>query len=253
MSLVRERPDVRSASCVHVDVWSIDLDNWQGPVLAECLAVLDSAETTRAARFTRQEDAIRFVRAHAATRLLLAHATGGHAAKLRWDRSANGKPSRVLGVEWNLSHSEGMAQLAVVPAGTGAAGVGIDVQTTVLRFDASRFARRYLSPGEQRMLGERPSRGALAMAIARKEAAVKAVGLRLLDALDTDTSSSSTVVMPGTEENAARQVRIKALEPQRGGAVAVAVAVASRAANPANQFTTTTRDWLLAGGGERVV
>jgi 4'-phosphopantetheinyl transferase len=111
--------------------WSLDIDN----VAAERLMPLLSAdEQARANRLVRRQDALRFVAARAGLRQILGEVTGVPASAVKIAYSQSGKPRLhdSGGLHFNLSHSNGLAVLALGWQGP----LGIDVERV-----------RMLSPG----------------------------------------------------------------------------------------------------------
>lgn len=85
------------------------------------LALLDSAQRTRAQRFVRPGDAAAYVALHAALRRVLAP---GAPAELVYTQGPHGKPAAVGGPEFSLSHCPGHAWVAVSPGPP----VGLDIE-----------------------------------------------------------------------------------------------------------------------------
>lgn len=118
------------------EVYTIDLAGVAG-VPSEWLAVLDDGERARAGAFVHAHDQMAFVAAHALKRLVLARMYPGQA--LRFVTNAFGKPFVADGaaLQFNLSHTTGMAAVAV----SSRTPVGIDVEArgSALRYrDAMR-------------------------------------------------------------------------------------------------------------------
>jgi 4'-phosphopantetheinyl transferase len=123
-----------AAGAVHV--WYVDLDG-DPPAGTDAGACLDPAERDRAARLVRASDQARYVASHCATRHLLAPYLGCSAGAIRVSRLCvhcgdpkHGKPvltppSGELVVETNLSHSGGLAAVAVAAPPLR---VGVDVE-----------------------------------------------------------------------------------------------------------------------------
>jgi 4'-phosphopantetheinyl transferase len=99
-----------------IHVWRVFLDH---PRAASELAWLDSSERERSARLGDNTARRRFASAHIAKRKLLAAYLGLSPAELRFTVADKGKPSldrssvQSTPLEFNLSHSAGLALLAV--------------------------------------------------------------------------------------------------------------------------------------------
>lgn len=105
-----------------VHIWRAALDEAGWPE-AERLPV---AERERAAAFLREDPRRRWVAARWALRRVLESYLGEQAAEIELEVDDNGKPRlrRGNGIEFNLSHSNGLALVAV----TEGRAVGVDVE-----------------------------------------------------------------------------------------------------------------------------
>jgi 4'-phosphopantetheinyl transferase len=140
-----------AASIADVDIWSVRLD---GPLPDDTLpddtlpdrawAVLSDAERERARRLQTPAWRHDFVLSHYATREILARYTGTDPAALEFDRGAHGKPKAAGRVEFSLSHTDGLALVAV-----SAAEVGVDVETARQAPLAEGLISRCLTAAEQ--------------------------------------------------------------------------------------------------------
>jgi len=132
-----------------------DLDAADGLAPERARALLSEAEQARAARFRFDRDRDRYLRSAAFVRLCLAALTGTAPAALRFATTGNGKPvlAGAAGLQFNLSHSEGLAVLAVSAAGP----VGIDVELPSRRIDAAGLAGTVLTAAEQAAFGRIPA------------------------------------------------------------------------------------------------
>ncbi len=98
---------------VHVCAWNLDVV----PIPSDW-GILSAEETDRARRFVFPRDRDRYVRAHSVMRTLLGGYAGTPPAEIRFSCNAYGKPEIESGqnprqLRFNLSHSAGMAVLAV--------------------------------------------------------------------------------------------------------------------------------------------
>jgi 4'-phosphopantetheinyl transferase len=134
-----------------VHVWRADLDQ-----LAELSdAVLSGEERERAARFSSERSRERWTRARAALRELLGGYLGRDAQAIELQSGERGKPG-VLdgdGIEFNLSHSGGLALFAF----THMNPVGIDVELAGRVGDPVRVAEREFGPEQAERLRALPA------------------------------------------------------------------------------------------------
>ena len=145
-----------------VEVWHVDLDAPARPVLSR-------EEHARASRYARGEDGRRWAAARASLRVLLGERVGVHPREVAFTHGPHGKPHVDGGPCFNLSHTGGIALVALA----GAREVGIDVERTDRR---SHAILRALTEHEREALGERPGHLDLMRIWCRKEALAKATG-----------------------------------------------------------------------------
>lgn len=162
-----------------VIVWRVDLDVPE-PVRRRCARWLDREEQERAARLPSARQRGRFVVAHGALREILAAWVNCSPRSLRFVRGPHGKPAldtprHARGVEFNLSHSEAFALVAVSRRGP----VGVDLEYWRRPLAVERMAQRVFSLAERSELAALPGparQEAFYLGWTRKEAYVKAVG-----------------------------------------------------------------------------
>jgi 4'-phosphopantetheinyl transferase len=172
-----------------IDVWCLPVDEASVP-LAELHGVLDPEEQARAARFIGADHRDRFVRAHALMRIILSAYLDSRPEALRFGSGAHGKPY-LIGAEtlsFNLSHSHGLAALAV---GRGMV-LGVDVERCRALTDRDGLIGRFFSTTEQASylaLPEAERDEGFFRLWTRKEAYIKALGEGLSCPLDSFTVS----------------------------------------------------------------
>ena len=174
-----------------VHVWRVDVT--RAPLL--CLALrrtLSADELARAKRFVHEEDRQRFIIARGALRDILARYLRARPGHIHFCYDAHGKPFlgegcgephlSCPGLQFNLSHSDGLALVAVARGRR----VGVDVERIRSDFSQEMLARCF-SPQEQKELQALPahlqSLGFL-NCWTRKEAYLKARGEGLTLPLD---------------------------------------------------------------------
>jgi 4'-phosphopantetheinyl transferase len=159
-------------------------------------ALLDPAERARADAFARPLDRARFTVVRAALRRAVGAATGVAPAQVRLLPGPHGKPE-ATGVHVNVSHTDGLALVALSPA----APVGVDVERRAPSPRDADLADRYFSPAEAARVRAAPDPGAAFLRLwVRKEAALKATGRGLGGGLEVevgDGSAGGWAVLPG--------------------------------------------------------
>lgn len=142
----------------------------------DSVSMLDGAERQRASRISHREARQEFAKTRALLRLVLSQHTGWPAASLAFVDGDCGKPAllRPHRVHFNVSHSGGMALIAVAPA-----EVGIDIERIGGDIDYAAVAQSVFSPAEIGVIRgatEIGKRDAFFSIWARKEAYLKATG-----------------------------------------------------------------------------
>jgi len=134
---------------------------------------LDAGETARADRFVYDRHRLAYIVGRGRLRELLAAKTGMAAGDLRFEYGPQGKPSLPGGPCFNLSHSGGVACLALHPEMT----LGADIEA--FRVVEGGVAQRFFAPLEYETLMALPQAGQQAgffRCWTRKEALIKALG-----------------------------------------------------------------------------
>jgi 4'-phosphopantetheinyl transferase len=122
---------------------------------------------------------------HDTVRAILGRRLGVPPERIEWRRGRNGKPELIgaaAGLRANLSHSGGLAALAVAVG----PDVGVDIQRLAPGLNAEGLAARYFRPDEARFVAEAAPAERLDRFVvlwARKEACLKAAGGRLAEGL----------------------------------------------------------------------
>jgi 4'-phosphopantetheinyl transferase len=236
-----------------VEVWTVRLDAETAPCAlldagAAPYALLDDGERERAARLRDEGRRARFVAAHAALRAITGARLGRAPERLRFARGPFGKPELLDGdgLFVNLSHSDGIALVALA-----AAPVGVDVERWRSAAAATRIAERYFPPAEREAVAAAPAgpgaggRAALfARLWTRKEACVKAEGARLGDGLSLPVRGGGLLAVHCAGGALTGTWRVADLTPARGYAGAVAV-------TGSRPFRIVVRSWQPPGGWER--
>jgi len=154
-------------------------------LLRHCETLLSAEETVRYQRFHFAKHRRQFLISHAFVRTVLARYAGAPAAALRFVVGQHGKPDLVDGgdLRFNLSHTAGLAALAVVRGHD----IGVDVEHRERRTVGIELAERYFAPAEVAQLhalDEVQRQEAFFAFWTLKEAYIKARGLGLALPLD---------------------------------------------------------------------
>jgi 4'-phosphopantetheinyl transferase len=216
----------------------IDLWIWSPDSSASQLdmdSVLSAEEKARAARFVYERDRQRFRRRRVRLRQILGAYLSCEPGVISFVAGEHGKPFLHPGhssnLQFNLSHSEDMAVLAV----THGVEVGVDVEW--MRAVEERIAERFFSAAEQTALRNLPPESATRGFFecwTSKEAFVKARGTGLslpLDSFDVSLGPgvASAILRIGTQgHECARNWRLWRFEPAPGFLCAVAARTAGR-------------------------
>lgn len=212
----------------YVDVWQTPLDYPEPALYAERFAaVLAADEQARAARFRFERDRRRFVAGRFFLRSLLGAYLGLAPGSLEFTYSARGKPESAAaqraGVHFNLSHSEGIALLAL-----STQSVGVDVEYR-RNMDAEGLARRFFFPAECARVGCGPNtrREVFLRYWTAKEAYLKATGeglagLEHVEILDLDGRAPRLFEHRAALRDQAWELRFVEVPPGYHAALAVA-------------------------------
>jgi 4'-phosphopantetheinyl transferase len=160
-----------------IHVWRIALD-LPPDALARFRESLSADEQARADRFRFETHRDHFVAGRGALRAILSRYVGIAPDQLAFTYGPQGKPALSNagdGLEFNLTHSHGLALLALGPGGR----IGIDLEQLRPMDDAERIAERFFSARERDALRAIPAEGkveAFLRCWTRKEAFIKAIG-----------------------------------------------------------------------------
>jgi len=202
-----------------IHLWRIRLDAAAGDAPEWCYRVLDAAERERAAAYPDEQRRARFILSHGVTRLILGRYAGIAPEEVAYGEQANRKPVlagpvAASDIRFNLTHSEGIALLAVAPG----LDVGVDIERIRSLRDALGLAQRFFAPEEindLRSLSEPAEReAAFFRCWTRKEAMLKATG----DGLRFPLSAFAVTLLVGE----AAAVRWDRREPGLRGAWSLA-------------------------------
>lgn len=161
---------------LNIDLWVWDLDDTN-----PSFETLSRDEIDRAKRFVHAKDLNRFVVARARMREIMSEYLDLAPADVVFDYGLHGKPTLEGCYQFNLSHSENKAALAVVEG----AEIGLDIQ--YFRHVEREVASRFFSDAENNDLAKLSDSewySGFFRCWTRKEAVVKAMGQGLSMGLD---------------------------------------------------------------------
>jgi 4'-phosphopantetheinyl transferase len=183
---------------MNVDIWRVRLD---GPLPDGAWAALSDAERERAHQLRPTVWRHDFVLSHYATREILARYTATDPAAVEFQRGAHGKPKAAGLVEFSLSHTEGLALVAV-----SAAEVGVDVEMTRQTPLAEGLISRCLTAAEQAAVAaSNDTTTAFLRYWTAKESYLKGLGIGLAEPLGNvevhwDGHASARIARDGTTD-----------------------------------------------------
>lgn len=170
-----------------VHVWAVRLDD-DSVDLGQAREFISANERERAERFKFERDRRRYLIAHAALHGILHRYLPISSEPLSFDYGSNGKPKLSptigpAGVQFNLSHSNELALLAVTPRGE----VGVDIEYVKENFEFQDIAEKFFTAKEVAAMRSLPAelqRRAFFKCWTSKEAFLKAKGTGLSGKLD---------------------------------------------------------------------
>jgi len=156
---VNTAPRALPPVAVGVTLWWCELErtaeDW-----TEAAALLSPAELTRAGRFGTSALRERWMAGRGALRTVLGRTLGIDAADVVLRRGVRGRPEladTTARVDFNVSHTRGVAVVAVARDLPGTARVGVDIEHRDRDVRADRLAGKFLTPGEQATLADLPA------------------------------------------------------------------------------------------------
>jgi 4'-phosphopantetheinyl transferase len=146
-----DNPRSLAPPAVGIGLWWCELD--RVPVEAAALrSWLSGAESARADRFGAESLRRRWIAGRAALRYVLAGLLGGAPQEVPIRRGARGRPEladAAIDIDFNVSHTAGVALIATLAADRGRLRIGVDVERSDRAVGADRLARKFLTPREQ--------------------------------------------------------------------------------------------------------
>ncbi|MDO8271853.1 MAG: 4'-phosphopantetheinyl transferase superfamily protein [Gammaproteobacteria bacterium] len=133
-----------------IHLWVIDESSVDDALLAPCGSLLSADELQRHARLRLEGDRRRFLITRAAIRSVLSsYFPDAQPAQWQFSRNAWGRPAIAApvldsGIQFNISHAQGLIVIAVTERGD----LGVDVEYTGRRCRTLALANRYFSKQE---------------------------------------------------------------------------------------------------------
>lgn len=197
-------PESPSLEAGEVHVWRMELEQPQD-VLEKFRGTLEADELQRASRFHFDKHRNSFVAARGFLRRVLSRYLDAKPETLRFSYGEYGKPALDGTLHFNMSHSHGLALLAI----TEGRQIGVDVEHIRADFATEDIARHFFSHSEVESFGRLQKEEQVAAFFrcwTRKEAFIKATGRGLsqpLDAFDVTLAPGVAAELLRVEEDEA--------------------------------------------------
>jgi 4'-phosphopantetheinyl transferase len=120
-------------------------------------SLLSPAESARAECFGTVALQVRWIAGRAALRMVLGSALGVDPAAVALRRGVRGRPELAderSGIDFNVSHTRGVALIAIARGLGAGTRVGVDIEHRDRAVGTDRLARKFLSPREQATLAD---------------------------------------------------------------------------------------------------
>jgi len=120
-------------------------------------SLLSPAESARAERFGTDALKVRWIAGRAALRVVLGRTLGVDPAAVAIRRGLRGRPELAdagSGIDFNVSHTRGVALIAIARDLGEGTRIGVDIEHRDREIGADRLARKFLTPREQAILAD---------------------------------------------------------------------------------------------------
>jgi 4'-phosphopantetheinyl transferase len=160
------------------------------------LSILNATEAKQAAQYRVSWKQQQYRRAKACQRIVLGAYLKQAPPTLTFQQNQYGKPylapQASLSMHFNLSHSKHQSLLGVCEQ-----TIGVDIESTRHNLDIESFAAHHFHPQEIKYIAHASrSQAAFYEIFTRKEAVLKAIGIGLIDNLNSFNCASSIVRLP---------------------------------------------------------
>ncbi len=207
-----------------VHVWRIELEQ-PGSLLEKFRSTLEADELQRASRFHFEKHRSSFVVGRGFLRDILSRYLETKPETLRFSYGDYGKPALDSRLSFNISHSHGVALLAI----TEDRQIGIDVEHIRADFATEDIARRFFSRSEVESfngLQKEEQVAAFFRCWTRKEAFIKATGKGLsqpLDKFDVTLAPAETAALLRVDQDDASRWTMSDIDVGKDYAAALVV------------------------------
>ena len=123
---------------------------------------LSAAERARALRFGTDALRERWIAGRATLRMLLGHTLGIAPAAVDIRRGVRGRPELGdpgAGIDFNVSHTRGVAFIGIARGASGSMRIGVDIERVDREVGVDRLARKFLTAAERTSLADLDLRG----------------------------------------------------------------------------------------------
>lgn len=151
-----DSPRELSAIAPGIGLWWCNLQRTPAEIPA-IASLLSAAELARAAGFGTDVLRHRWMAGRGALRVVLGRVLGVDAAAVALVRGVRGRPELADGaarIDFNVSHTRGVALIAVARDLPGRARIGVDIEHRDREVGADRLARKFLTPRERATLAD---------------------------------------------------------------------------------------------------
>jgi 4'-phosphopantetheinyl transferase len=134
-----------------IGLWWCELERTPEEV-AVLAATLSPGETTRAARFGTDALRNRWMAGRAALRTVLGHALGIAPAAVDIRRGVRGRPEladRSARIDFNVSHTRGVALMAIARGVAPSTRIGVDIEHSEREVGVDMLQKKFLAPRER--------------------------------------------------------------------------------------------------------
>jgi 4'-phosphopantetheinyl transferase len=149
-------PEALAAVAPGVALWWCGLERRMDEI-DSIASLLSPAESACAERFGTDALRVRWIAGRVALRTVLGHTLGVDPAAVAICRGVRGRPELAnagSGIDFNVSHTRGVALIAIARGLAAGTRVGVDIEHIDREVGADRLARKFLTPREQAMLAD---------------------------------------------------------------------------------------------------
>ena len=149
-------PSELPATVPGVDLWWCELERMPEE-LALIAAMLSPSEIARAARFGTNALRHRWMAGRASLRVILGRALGIAPAAVEILRGVRGRPEladRTARIDFNVSHTQGVALMAIARDMPPSTRIGVDIEHGEREVGVDMLQKKFLAPAEREMIAD---------------------------------------------------------------------------------------------------